>query len=89
MNQTCRRNKCVKGWAKKSPNTHQRTLMMKKCGKKCFLGPNKTFPICSKNTCKVNRKGIFAAYMRARQYSSIKGTQKYRRIASNAKNLLK
>jgi DICT domain-containing protein len=60
--------------------------MLNKCGKKCFLGPNKSFPICAKNTCKVNAKGVYAAYMRARQYSS-KG-QKYRNIAKKANKML-
>ena len=44
------------GWSKQQPGAHQRTLMLKRCGKKCFLGPNKSFPICSKNTCKINKK---------------------------------
>ena len=42
----------LKGWSKEKPGYHQRTVMMKKCGKKCFLGPKKSFPICSKNTSK-------------------------------------
>ena len=82
------RGKYMKGWAKMHPGTHQRTVMMKKCGKKCFLGPNKTFPICAKNTCKINKKGIHAAYNRAREYVTIKGTQKYRNIANKAYNML-
>jgi hypothetical protein len=62
--------------------------MLKKCGQKCFLGPHKSFPICAKNTCKINSKGVYAAYIRARQYSS-KG-QKYRNIAKKAnKKLIK
>jgi hypothetical protein len=81
--------KSVKGWAKQQPGTHQRTLMLKRCGKKCFLGPNKSFPICTKNTCKINKKGVRAAYMRAREYMSIKkGTRKYRTIAKKAKRML-
>ena len=43
----------VRGWAKSKPGYHQKTVMYKRCGKKCFLGPNKSFPICSKNTCKI------------------------------------
>lgn len=71
-----------KGWKKVKPGYHQRTIMMKKCGKKCFLGPNKSFPICKKNTCKKSRKGIYAAYVRASQY-------KYKKIATRAKRMLK
>ena len=79
-----RKNRSLKGWSKISPGHHARTVMLHKCGKKCFLGPNKSFPICAKNTCKINKKGVYAAYIRAREYSTIKGTQKYRRIASKA-----
>ena len=78
----------VRGWSQEQPKTHQRTIMMKKCGKKCFLGPNKSFPICTKNTCKINKKGIYAAYIRAREYMTIKGTKKYTRIANKAKRLI-
>ncbi len=78
----------LKGWAKLSPGTHQRTFMMKKCGKKCFLGPYKSFPICTKNTCKINKKGIYAAYVRAREYSTIKGSKKYKNIAKKAQSML-
>ena len=78
----------AKGWAKQSPGTHERTLMLKRCGKKCFLGPNKSFPICRKRTCKRSRKGVYSAYIRAREYTTIKNTKKYRSIARTAKNLL-
>ena len=85
----------LKGWSKQQPGAKQRTAMMHKCGKKCFLGPNKTFPICTKNTCKVNRKGVYAAYIRAREYTSISKkqnnrnkTRKYSSIASKAQRLL-
>ena len=78
----------LKGWSKEAPGTHQRTVMLKKCGKKCFLGPNKTFPICTKNTCTKNKKGIHAAYIRAREYTTIRGTKKYKNIASKAYKML-
>ena len=84
-----RKNVPWKGWSKQKPSTHQRTVMLQKCGNKCFLGPNKSFPICKKNTCKVSRKGLYAAYVRAREYSSIKGTKKYKRIAQKAQTKLK
>lgn len=79
----------LRGWSVKQPDTHQRTVMMRKCGKKCFLGPNKSFPICTKNTCSVNKKGLYAAYIRAREWSSIRGTKKYSQIAKRAINKLK
>ena len=76
-----------KGWGKKSPNHSQRITMCKKCGKKCFLGKHLSFPICNKHTCKRNKKGVYSAYIRARQYSS--KNKSYKKIASNAKQLLK
>lgn len=81
-----RKNEPWSGWKKINPSTHQRTVMLQKCGKKCFLGPNKSFPICAKNTCTISNKGLYAAYVRARQYSK-KGS-KYRKIASKSKNML-
>jgi hypothetical protein len=76
----------VRGWKREKPGFHQKTMMRKNCGQKCFLGKEKSFPICKKNTCKVSSKGVYAAYMRARQYSS-KG-RKYKNVASKAKKLL-
>ena len=72
----------TRGWKKMSPGTHERTLMMRRCGKKCFLGPNQSFPICKKNTCKVDTRGVQAAFNRARQWG-------YTHIAKRAKKLLK
>ena len=89
----------AKGWAKKAPHGKARTMMKKKCGKKCFLGPGKSFPICNKGTCKVNSKGIYAAYMRAREWGNKKSTYKtskprhsrktYKKIANKAKKMLR
>jgi len=78
-----------RGWSKQSPGTHERTLMLERCGKKCFLGPGKSFPICRRGTCKRNKKGVYAAYIRDREYSTIKGSEKYRRIARTAKRILR
>lgn len=81
----------LRKWAKQQPGYHERTIMMQKCGKKCFLGPKKTFPICTRNTCKINKKGLYAAYIRAREYITIKGnsSSKYRRISAKARKLIK
>lgn len=83
------RGSFIKGWSKQSPGTHERTFMLKRCGKKCFLGPNKSFPICKRGTCKRSRKGVYSAYIRAREYTTIKNTKKYRSIARTARNLLR
>ena len=87
------------GWAAVAPQGHARTVMLRDCGKKCFLGPNKSFPICAKRTCKVNDKGLYAAYVRARQWGKAprkyKGKSRprhkqrvYRRVARTAKRML-
>lgn len=76
----------TKGWKNEKPGYHQKTVMLRKCGKKCFLGPKKSFPICKKNTCKVSSKGVYSAYIRARQYSS--KNRKYRNISRKANKML-
>jgi len=63
-----RRNSPTRGWKREKPGYHQKTIMLKRCGKKCFLGPGKSYPICKKNTCKVSSKGVYSAYIRAQQY---------------------
>lgn len=78
----------LRGWSKQQPTAHQRTVMLRNCGKKCFLGANKTFPICTKNTCRINKKGIHSAYNRAKEYATIKGTRKYKKIANKAYKML-
>jgi hypothetical protein len=75
------------GWAKEAPGTHQKTVMMSRCGKRCFLGTKKTFPICKKNTCRISKKGVYAAYVRSRQYR--KKGNKYYKVASAAKKWLR
>ena len=58
----------TRGWKQEKPGYHQKTVMLKRCGKKCFLGPGKSYPICTKNTCKVNPKGVLSAFIRSRQF---------------------
>ena len=82
MSQTHKKRNVTRGWKKEKPGFHQKTIMLKKCGKKCFLGPDKSFPICKKNTCKISRKGLQSAYNRARQYH-------HKKISQKAKHLLK
>ena len=36
-----RKNVPWKHWKQQKPSTHQKTLMLKRCGKKCFLGSKK------------------------------------------------
>jgi hypothetical protein len=75
-----------KGWKHDKPGYHEKNMMLKKCGSKCFLGNKVSFPICKKNTCKISRKGVYAAYIRSRQYRT--KSNKYRKISLNAINLL-
>lgn len=63
-------------WSKISPNRNERITMKQKCGKKCFLGPQNTFPICGKKTCKVSKKGLWSAYIRAKQWGNKKTSYK-------------
>jgi hypothetical protein len=95
------------GWSKKAPVGAARTRMYKNCGSKCFLG-NKTvgnkqhpdFPICNKGTCKVSSKGLWAAYIRSKQWnkkrSSYKGKTRprlsrrsYKKVAHKASRMLR
>jgi hypothetical protein len=69
-------------WRSQAPSGRERTRMLKRCGKRCFLGSKKRFPICKKNTCKVMREGVQAAYIRARQFG-------HSAIARKAKRLLR
>lgn len=69
------------GWKNEKPSFKQKTEMMK-CGRKCFLGTKKSFPICKKNTCKISKRGVYAAYVRSRQYHR-------KNISRKAKQLLK
>jgi hypothetical protein len=89
-----------KGWAQLAPKGAERTEMCVKCGKKCFLGPDKSFPVCNKGTCKINDKGVYAAYVRAKQWGGsskkFKGRAKprhsketYTKIARSALRKLK
>lgn len=80
------RGSATRGWKKEKPGYHQKTVMLRKCGRKCFLGTKKSFPICKKNTCKISSKGVYSAYIRARQYRT--KDKKYRNISKKAKKML-
>jgi len=77
------RGSTTRGWKKQKPGYHQRTIMFNKCGKKCFLGPGKSYPICTKNTCKINSKGVYSAYIRAKQYHRKNISQKAKKLLIN------
>tara|TARA_B100001093_G_C26837027_1_gene1018808 strand:- start:2506 stop:2862 length:357 start_codon:yes stop_codon:yes gene_type:complete len=95
------------GWHKQAPFGAARTRMFHKCGYKCFLGKytpgdkqHPDFPICTKNTCNINSKGLWAAYIRAKEWGKTKKSYKgkahprlkhksYKRISHRAERLLK
>ena len=79
----------TKKWRDMKPSYHQRTVMLRSCGKRCFLGTKKSFPICKKKTCARSRLGILAAFIRAREWQSKTGKRKYKVVASRARRLLR
>ena len=76
-------------WSRVAPKTvGERSALLSKCGRRCFLGSRKTFPICPRlgsgsgsRDCKVDRRGVAAAYSRAREWASITARKKKRTSA--------
>ena len=77
-----RRKSVTRGWKKQKPSVRERTVMLRKCGKKCFLGPKMSFPICTRGTCRVNLRGVHSAFSRARQW-------KHTTVAKKAKAIIR
>lgn len=85
----------MRKWSRVAPKTvGDRSAVLSKCGRRCFLGPGKTFPICARlgsgagagtgtGTCKVDRRGVAAAYSRAREWAVI--TARKKRTAAGAR----
>ena len=76
-------------WSRVAPKTvGDRSALLSKCGRRCFLGPGKTFPICARlgsgdgGACKISRRGVVAAYSRARQWAAI--TERKKRSSTKA-----
>jgi hypothetical protein len=80
-----------RGWSRVAPKTvGDRRAVLAKCGRRCFLGPGLTFPVCARASasagdCKVDRRGVAAAYSRARQWASITARKKRTSSASKAR----
>jgi len=76
-----------RGWSRVAPKTvGERSALLSTCGRRCFLGSRKTFPICPRlgsgsRDCKVDRRGVAAAYSRAREWASITARKKKRTSA--------
>ena len=77
------------GWSRLAPSAKQRTVMKRKCGKKCFLGPGKSFPVCKKGTCKVSKKGAWAAFIRAREWGKRRKTYKGKSRPAHSRKVYK
>jgi len=62
--------KPTKGWRTASPKRGvERQLMRAQCGDQCFLDPlNLKFPICNKDTCEIDCRGVLSAKVRASQF---------------------
>jgi hypothetical protein len=77
-------DKSEESWMTKKPETKpERTRVLQKCGKSCFLVPDQLkFPICNKDAppCKYNCRGLKAASSRA-------GEWKYTRVLEKSKEL--
>lgn len=97
MAKTLRKRTPWFGWKSLKPSSKKEKITMKRnCGKKCFLGSQTGFPICTKGTCTINKKGIWAAYIRAREFGSPqkKSNKKhnksyYKKIAKKSQKMLK
>ena len=90
QSRSSRLSRSSRGWSRVAPKTvGERSALLAKCGRRrCFLGPGKTFPICPRlgasasgsgsgsRSCKVDRRGVAAAYSRAREWASITARKK-------------
>ena len=83
VNKQFRSSRSSRGWSRVAPKTvGERSALLSKCGRRCFLGSRKTFPICPRlgasgsRSCKVDRRGVAAAYSRAREWASITARKK-------------
>ena len=75
-------------WSRVAPKrVGERSALLAKCGRRCFLGSAKSFPICARlvsgsgssaraTACKIDRRGVQAAYIRAREWASITARKK-------------
>ena len=92
-------SRASRGWSRVAPKTvGERSALMSKCGRRCFLGTRKTFPICAAGSCEIERRGVQAAYSRAREWASITARKKgkdasrahrrYTAVARRAKAIL-
>ena len=100
-------------WSNDAPKSvGDRTAVLQKCGRRCFLGPGTSFPICARlgsaaaaaaaggGDCKIDRRGVQAAYSRAREWAAItarkkrssvkaaRAHRKYTAVARKAKSIL-
>jgi len=91
-----------RGWSRIAPRSvGERSAVLSKCGRRCFLGPGKTFPICARlgsgsgsgsgsGACKIDRRGVAAAYSRAREWAAItaRAHRRHTAVARRARAIL-
>jgi hypothetical protein len=64
----------TRGWRAMSPKPgSNRHYLYQKCGRKCFLGPGESFPVCARCqkgrcSCRIDCRGVASASVRAHQY---------------------
>jgi len=101
QSRSSRSSRSSRGWSRVAPKSiGERSALMSKCGRRCFLGSSKTFPVCAAGSCKVDRRGVAAAYSRAREWASItarkkrtsakaaRAHRKYTAVARRARSIL-
>ena len=78
------RGSATRGWGEVAPKRGRpRNRLLEKCGPACFLKPDTlSFPICPRDKCEIDCRGVNAAYIRARQW-------KYDRVGEEALKLKK
>lgn len=75
------RGSLTRGWSAVKPRTpRERNELYDECGADCFLEPDSPnypyhkYPICDRlgegNDCKIDRRGVQAAYIRSRQWKN-------------------
>lgn len=60
----------TRGWGDVAPKRgRERKTLHNKCGDKCFLRPESlSFPICPRNECEIDCRGVSSAHIRAAQW---------------------
>jgi hypothetical protein len=75
-----------RGWSSAKPGRRERHSLKKKCGDECFLDPvREKYPICPKNKCEIDCRGLLAAKVRASEWHQYKIAKKADTLGKRAK----